>query len=225
MVDLKEQGSKERFTLLELLVVIAIIAILVSLLLPSLAAAKAAAKRVSCAGYMRQWGLAVNNFVADYNSYLPVFVGDAKLSGHESELFPDDSNMDSGASHYYWLSNSSSNCFWPYYLPNAKALCPSNNKVDYAPSERFSRWQVSTHSKRSIASTSSSQFMFLDRTALSGTSSYFFRVFSTESQIPTQVGIPHGGTNALFFDGHSSFFPFSHIPQGWNDPPFKQSYF
>jgi prepilin-type N-terminal cleavage/methylation domain-containing protein/prepilin-type processing-associated H-X9-DG protein len=49
---------KSAFTLVELLTVIAIVGILVSLLLPVLSRSKAAARRVHCAGNLRQLGLA-----------------------------------------------------------------------------------------------------------------------------------------------------------------------
>ncbi len=59
------------FTLIELLVVIAIIALLISLLLPSLAAARATAKRVACAANMRQIGLAFMMYLNDNRGRFP----------------------------------------------------------------------------------------------------------------------------------------------------------
>jgi prepilin-type N-terminal cleavage/methylation domain-containing protein/prepilin-type processing-associated H-X9-DG protein len=59
------------FTLIELLVVMAIMAILAALFLPTLAAAKHAARKAACLSNLRQIGLAIHAYADDNNGQIP----------------------------------------------------------------------------------------------------------------------------------------------------------
>lgn len=67
------------FTLIELLVVIAIIAILASLLLPSLARAKAQGSQIACLNHVRQLNLAWMLYTQDHDDALPYNMGAGEI--------------------------------------------------------------------------------------------------------------------------------------------------
>ena len=59
------------FTLIELLVVIAIVGLMAGLVLSALGKARAHGESARCAGNLRQWGLALQLYIGDYNEYIP----------------------------------------------------------------------------------------------------------------------------------------------------------
>jgi prepilin-type N-terminal cleavage/methylation domain-containing protein/prepilin-type processing-associated H-X9-DG protein len=68
---LRRSGANAAFTLIELLVVISIIGLLVSILLPALAAARSTTRTAQCASNLRQFGLAIATYAADFKGQAP----------------------------------------------------------------------------------------------------------------------------------------------------------
>src|SRR5436190_2622761 len=116
LLNRRAEGVRHAFTLIELLVVIGIIAILASLLLPALARAKEAGKRITCVNDLRQLGLSVVMYADDHDGYYPMRQG--PWQGDVKSLSP--SKQTAGGSSNYWPLQ-----LQPYYHETNVLYCPS----------------------------------------------------------------------------------------------------
>jgi len=101
------------FTLIELLVVIAIIAILAAILFPVFAKAREKARQSSCSSNLKQVGLAVQNYVQDYDERMPWG-------------FPPDNTGCAGIVTRFGWRGWISNGLMPYVKNSQLWTCPSN---------------------------------------------------------------------------------------------------
>ncbi len=110
--------TSKAFTLIELLVVVAIIAILAAMLLPSLGLARNRVKAASCMSNLRQIGVGIHGYAADFNGYFPTGWSDTATPNYgllQSYKFK-------AYTSYY---GAGQNLFRGDYIKNAKAFqCP-----------------------------------------------------------------------------------------------------
>ena len=90
--QLPRRQIRRGFTLVELLVVIGIIAVLISVLLPVLSKARESANQIQCLSNLRQFGIANQMYINQYNWEMPAWWG----------VYTNGSDAASGAFKRYW---------------------------------------------------------------------------------------------------------------------------
>src|SRR6476620_821285 len=115
------------FTLVELLVVIGIIALLISILMPALSKARQQAVKVQCASNLRQWGIALAQYVGANKGCYP-YNGRAITPA-----------VPVGGYHLSWNSSVVQQ-FFEDYLTKSKAVSErQNDNVLYCPTQDWHR--------------------------------------------------------------------------------------
>jgi prepilin-type N-terminal cleavage/methylation domain-containing protein/prepilin-type processing-associated H-X9-DG protein len=77
-------ANRRGFTLIELLIAITVIGVLIGLLLPAVQAARNSTRRLQCANNMKQIGIALNNYHAQYKSLPSGYKSDVSSTGAET---------------------------------------------------------------------------------------------------------------------------------------------
>jgi prepilin-type N-terminal cleavage/methylation domain-containing protein/prepilin-type processing-associated H-X9-DG protein len=125
-VSLKGSSKSRRtgFTLVELLVVIAIIAILASILFPVFARARENARRSSCQSNMKQVGLAILQYVQDYDETLPIVASQQTVTPFPTTGLGQMASDHPQADHWGWIE-----CVMPYIKSTVVFVCPSDSQA------------------------------------------------------------------------------------------------
>lgn len=125
-MKMRKSGSKmplRGFTLIELLVVIAIIAVLAAILFPVFARARENARRASCLSNAQQMGLAMMQYVQDYDETYPEYFY-LLPNGTPSSYLPDGLIWAgaAGTARIYWPQ-----LLFPYHRDFQMFWCPSSS--------------------------------------------------------------------------------------------------
>jgi prepilin-type N-terminal cleavage/methylation domain-containing protein/prepilin-type processing-associated H-X9-DG protein len=107
---------RKAFTLIELLIVIAIISLLTAILFPVFARAREQARKAACASNLRQIGMAVMQYVQDYDERYP-------MGRHYYDSWP---TPPAGEADGFWFK-----LLQPYTKSMQVFVCPTAGKINH----------------------------------------------------------------------------------------------
>ena len=192
--------TRRGFTLIELLVVIAIIAILAAILFPVFARAREKARQTSCLSNLKQIGLAMVQYVQDYD-----------------EVYPDT---------YYSISPRPASIVWPNgdvrsntmwyqliypYIKNIQVMqCPSNSTI-WRGQYMGRGLSYPMNSYLNAANLSDIEYPSQCISNIDGWYYWSNGTNGCEDATPSVRGRHNEGANAVMCDGHAKWFMFSNV--------------
>jgi prepilin-type N-terminal cleavage/methylation domain-containing protein len=138
-------GRANGFTLVELLVVIGIIAVLVGILLPALSKARESARLTQCLSNVRQFGLAMNMYVAEHKGVWPRFYTrpGAGFPWDDADLSTSLAYTD-GSIPIYVSGRDGLGLLYPYLKTGDVYFCPSFYDVPFVADSGELNWERPT---------------------------------------------------------------------------------
>lgn len=195
MIHKKERRA---FTLVELLVVIAIIALLAAILFPVFSRARENARRASCLSNLKQMGLAVMQYVQDYDETYPIVAGSG-TSTWTWQIYPYIKNHQI----YRCLSAPDDGAeFNPATLSSLNAYsqyCMNNSSFGSGVNPYLATYNLSWPTRIAAVPKAAELILFMDATK-SGTTTFWCDV--SQKSVDSRH---FEGANIAFADGHAKW--------------------